>query len=527
MPESRLRDIIGDSRTAEASLDELLPKRRVVVTIGIDAYRNLPRLHRAVADAEGVQRLMVDQFGFEALTPPLRDGDATKVAIEALVYDQLRELLKPDDALLLFFAGHGSSRVDVIGDTKVEHGYLAPVEAEGGARFSDLIDIEYFLSQIGALAAKHILVVLDACDSGMALGASVKQYRDRPSFARDLAKALSRRVITSAQRDQPALDGGPIGNHSLFTGTLIDGLRWGKAAFGNDFMTSSSIGLYLQQQVGLASESRQTPDFGSFYLDQRGELLLPIGENSFDSLRASAYQALQRGERRRFAELTRRAVSSRPDAPETLYLRFREALIEDDVLAASTLAGELSRLPLDKGRIPLSDHDLEVLEIVLRYWNEVFRIQPGGFPLQVEVLSGPDVSALAPAPLERVGDVDAYRTRLGDIVVYRVTNLTDRPAYVYLITLDEAGRVSFDRLWAEPSQMVGGLSPQTVQASLPFRNLGDAGGIVEIRMFYAMDMFHWLLDPPSVRSRGVLYSIESEEVAELRLLRIYLLTTVA
>jgi hypothetical protein len=100
-------------------------------------------------------------------------------------------------------------------------------------------------------------------------------HRDRPRYERDLVTRMSRKVITSARRDQRALDGGPVPDHSLFTGTLIDGLDNKKADLdGNNLVTSSELGLYVQQQVGQASKSEQTPDCGSFLLDDRGEMVI-------------------------------------------------------------------------------------------------------------------------------------------------------------------------------------------------------------------------------------------------------------
>ena len=527
MPDDVMRGKLGRPGGEEAgdSMDALLPKRRIVVTIGINAYQTLPKLRRAVSDAEGVRRLLTDQFGFVVLAPPLLDAEATKAAIEALIYDKLRELLQPDDALVLFFAGHGTSRVDIIGNKKVEHGYLVPVAAAGGNSYSDLIDIEHFLSQVGSLPAKHILVVLDACDSGMALGTSVKQYRDKPSFARDLARPLSRRVITSAQRNQPALDGGPIAEHSLFTGTLIDGLRWGKAAYGNDFVTSSSLGLYLQQQVGLASESQQTPDFGSFHLDDRGELLLPIGEGSFDNLRASAYSALQRGERSRFAELTRKAVALRPKAPETLYLQFRASLIDEEIQTAAQLASSLSWMQLDKGRIPLSAHDLETHAIILRYWAEVLRIHPAEIPLQIEVLAGLTRESLIARSPQRAGDLEAYCVALGETIAFRVTNPTGQPGFLYLIAYDEAGRIRIDRLWRDPEIMFRGLEPGATRESMPYRIVGGDEGITEMHMFYSPQIFNDLLSPPAVGSRAALPAITPTDATDLLRRTLYFLIT--
>lgn len=59
---------------------------------------------------------------------------------------------------------------------------------------------------------------------------------------------------------------------------MINGFNWGAADMdGNNFVTSSELGLYLQQRVGQSSKSQQTPDFGSFQLDDRGELVISLG----------------------------------------------------------------------------------------------------------------------------------------------------------------------------------------------------------------------------------------------------------
>src|SRR4029079_12063923 len=88
---------------------------------------------------------------------------------------------------------------------------------------------ESWLTEITRIPAKHILVILDACHSGLALG-PVIQWRSRGmEHARrepleQLRARRSRRIITSALDDQLAMDGGPVPGHSLFTGCLIEGL---------------------------------------------------------------------------------------------------------------------------------------------------------------------------------------------------------------------------------------------------------------------------------------------------------------
>jgi Caspase domain len=252
-------------------------RRKLVVVVGIDEYKALPTLRCAVSDAIGVQDLLVKQFGFEAPIPPLTNAAATKPAIEALIEDALRTLLRPEDVLVLFFAGHGTTRLTELDDVTVETGYLAPVDAQGLGMFGDLLCMEELLRKVAVLPARHIVVVLDACHSGMALGNAVTRHRSVSSFVHRLAGHRSRRVITSARRDEQAQDSGPIPGHSLFTGMLIEALTSGRADLDrNGIVTFSELALFLQQQVGQASGARQTPDHGAFQLDDRGELMLTV-----------------------------------------------------------------------------------------------------------------------------------------------------------------------------------------------------------------------------------------------------------
>lgn len=275
------RDLMSSDAEGDEPGGAMLLRRKRVVVIGIDDYLQLPRLRHAVSDVRGVQDVLVQQFGFDAPIEPLTNGAATKPAIEALVEDDLPKILAPEDALVLFFAGHGTTRVSGLHDVEVETGYLAPVEARGRDRFSDLINMEELLRTIGLLPARHVLVVLDACHSGMALGSSVTRYRSWEPYAHRLTQKRSRRVITSARCDELALDSGPIPGHSLFTGMLIEALTSGRADMdGNGIITFSELALFLYQQVGQASGSRQTPDYGAFHLDDRGEMVIAVNQTN-------------------------------------------------------------------------------------------------------------------------------------------------------------------------------------------------------------------------------------------------------
>lgn len=254
--------------------------RNVIAVIGIDRYHHWPRLANAVNDAMGAAAVF-QRLGFEQLTAPLVDDAATGKAIQSLVTDDLK-MLGPDDSLVLFYAGHGGTQRHPLGDKVVKTGYLIPVDASTSPdRVSTWVDLEGWLRTVSLLPARHILVVLDACHSGIVLDPIIK-WRDIGT-SQDvplptLQARRSRRIITSALDDQLTLDSGPVHGHSLFTGCLVEGLTEGLRRGGRRVATGSALGLYVQQRVQTYPQSQQTPDFGAFAFDDRGEMVIPLVE---------------------------------------------------------------------------------------------------------------------------------------------------------------------------------------------------------------------------------------------------------
>ena len=255
--------------------------RAYIAVIGIDRYREWNRLNNAVSDAGGALKLFTE-LGFELVGVPLFDELATGDALRRLVVDDLSGL-GAEDSLVLFFAGHGHTVTRTYDRTTVKDGYIIPVDGAGlGGRAGTWIRLESWLTDITRIPARHILVVLDACHSGLALGPIV-QWRRRGGASRrrgpleQLRVRRSRRIITSALDDQLAMDSGPMPGHSLFTGCLIEGMTGGLAAIiGQPVVTGSEIGHYVQRRVSEYPGSVQTPDFGALELDDRGELLVRV-----------------------------------------------------------------------------------------------------------------------------------------------------------------------------------------------------------------------------------------------------------
>jgi hypothetical protein len=259
--------------------DDFVEGRRWIAAIGIDEYGWKP-LNNAVSDVRGVVGAFKD-LGFECVEELLLNQAATRDAIWCLP-SNMRPKLQMNDTLVVFFAGHGSTIKWRYDGLSVDRGYLIPVDADPSEnRYETWQRLDHWLSTIAELPARHILVVLDSCHSGIALS---REMVHRELGAQDdalidpLRQHRSRRVITSALGHQSAMDGGgPIAGHSVFTGFLVQALRGeASARFGNASVTGAELGYYLRSQVHAYSGRHQTPAVGVLEFDDQGDLLLSL-----------------------------------------------------------------------------------------------------------------------------------------------------------------------------------------------------------------------------------------------------------
>ena len=167
------------------------------LVIGINDYGpDLPPLQVAVQDAEAVARSLGDDLGFDVVL--LRDQEGTRDAILENVNNTLSHA-KPDDRVCIYFAGHGVTRQTTRGDAV---GLLVPYGV-GQGEYHRLIEMDYLIDLSKYIAAKHILFVLDACFSGLAV------TRSTPSTGRLLEDLMTRRAvqaIAAGQEDQLVAD---------------------------------------------------------------------------------------------------------------------------------------------------------------------------------------------------------------------------------------------------------------------------------------------------------------------------------
>ncbi|MBI4675282.1 MAG: caspase family protein [Chloroflexi bacterium] len=484
----------------DAESEPVAQGRNVIAVIGIDAYTRWPKLNNAVSDALGVQKLFIEKLGFVMPLPPLLNADATADKIMALVTDQLPQVLQPDDNLVLFFAGHGHTRINKVALREIESGYLVPVDAQL-ENWADKLSTDYFLENVSQLPARHVLLVIDACKSGFALsGMSV--HRSAVTYQEKLARNVSRQVITSARRNEDALDSGPIPKHSLFTGTLIEGLNWGAADLDrNGLVTSYELGLYLQQRVGQASDSKQTPDFGSFNLDERGELVISLRDDTFDAVKARGFAAMLNHDAAKLQELVKQLLLLRPTAAETVYLGFRLKFMQGAYDEAMELVAQLNNMPFDDGVIPLTKAEVDALLVQLGYWKQLLQIPPTTLPLRVELQVESLMQQFETAPLAAFSGGEAYQIGNGAVARYRVENTSAARAHLYFLTITPHGRMVVGPLLEGDEARIEGLAPGAVGFGQRFQ-INGLPSIVENRILYSPERVSELLFPAMVAARA-------------------------
>jgi len=242
--------------------------------IGIDKYQSASPLGYAVNDAQSVRQKIMDKFEFKSENIHyLINEEATRESIFRAYLGFTQDGTSDQDRIFFFFAGHGHT----LTSHKNEVGYLVPVDGDTSDLYT-LIRWDDLTKQTDLINAKHILFVMDACYGGLALTRSGQPGSTR--FLKDMLQRRARQVITAGKADELVADlGGPLPNHSIFTGHFLEGLD-GKALNSNGILSASGIMSYVYTNVGQDPDSQQTPHFG--YLDGDGDMIFQALEVEAD-----------------------------------------------------------------------------------------------------------------------------------------------------------------------------------------------------------------------------------------------------
>lgn len=232
-----------------------------LLAIGIDRYQHWPTLKNAVHDTQALVKLLTTQYGFDPMRViELYDDRATEENI-LREFLQLKNRLKPNDSLLIYYAGHGVL-------DEFDTASWIPVNARENS-ISDYLSADRINRVLGKLPARHIFLVADACYSGSLFtsrGATrIANLIDDRYFMENIRR-MSRQALTSGGTE-PVMDGGGDAQHSIFAHHLLGELSRNE----NPYLAATSLSMRVQQLVARNSRQEPTWDHLKHTGDENGE----------------------------------------------------------------------------------------------------------------------------------------------------------------------------------------------------------------------------------------------------------------
>ena len=213
--------------------------KQYAVFIAIDSYKEWMPLKNPVKDAREIRDILTSRYYVDQVLE-LYNVEATKEGILRL-FDTLIKAVKPEDSVLIYYAGHGQL------DT-TDTGFWIPVDA-GTDRFrqENWIPNIQVRNNIGKMQARHIALLSDSCFSGDILNPTrgATPAMD-PSYFGKAWTRVSRQVLTSGASES-------VPDQSEFSQQLKLVLR------GNTQPYLDPLMIYGQIRLGM---TRTTPLFG-------------------------------------------------------------------------------------------------------------------------------------------------------------------------------------------------------------------------------------------------------------------------
>jgi hypothetical protein len=251
-----------------SAISDSTPGRQIAVLIAVDRYREWLPLRFPVRDAKALKQVLNDRY-YITDTVELYNEDATKAGILKR-FDQLSQELKPEDSVLIYYAGHGHL------DSATDLGFWIPQDA-GTDQYAQAnwLPNAQIRALIGKMKARHVMLVSDSCFSGDILNTS---RGAAPEISNDYFKNAyarrSRQVLTSGASEA-------VPDESAFSRALIKTLQDNTKPYVDPYMLFGEIRL---------SQVATTPLFGTLNgTDHQdgGSFVLFLKENSKESVQVA------------------------------------------------------------------------------------------------------------------------------------------------------------------------------------------------------------------------------------------------
>lgn len=236
--------------------------RSYALVIGVATYKNLPssaQLEYPNRDAEDIYTALISpeggQFPAENVHKLINER-ATIANVRQELEQWLPSVTKPDDRVLVYFAGHG-----FVSGGKA---YLAPYDVDIHNIASTAFPMASLGEDIGGkIQGKWKVLITDACHSGAITPATDRAQVNQTLL--DLHKSLFS-LTASRDREQSFESANWGGGHGIFTYYVVKGLDGEADTNGDGVVSADELAEYVHTNVRLATNAQQNPtsERGSF-----------------------------------------------------------------------------------------------------------------------------------------------------------------------------------------------------------------------------------------------------------------------
>lgn len=223
--------------------------------MGVSDYTHMPALPRVKDDLAKMEAVL-HRLGFTVVRVENQRLTAANVRSPQEYFEKVS--MTSDDRLLVFFAGHGFPRRE----GERVRGYLALSDARNGeGKSPNTIAMEEFVAWTQRVPAKHLLVLLESCFSGLAVGGREVQMmgpgadaaaptttHPDPVTLHQLSKDPGRYLLMAGDENQQVPMDKRWGG-GLFADAIVQGLQ-GKADGDRDgFITARELYPWVRNYV--------------------------------------------------------------------------------------------------------------------------------------------------------------------------------------------------------------------------------------------------------------------------------------
>ena len=234
--------VVNDSTGVADTTSAGLSGKFYALIIGVNDYADpaINPLDKPVKDAQSLYDVLTTQYTFEPQDVNFLKNPTRAEMIDAL--DNYANILKENDNLLIFYAGHGHW------DETKKIGYWMSSDARRKSTANWLRNTT-LQSYIAAIPTNHTLLIADACFSG-GIFKTRKAFADASKGINKLYELPSRKAMTSGTLKE-------VPDVSVFLHLLVKRLKQNKMKY------ISSESLFSSFRDGVLNNSDNIPQFGT------------------------------------------------------------------------------------------------------------------------------------------------------------------------------------------------------------------------------------------------------------------------